>query len=278
MEEATDDLILALQLEDLEGLKRDFERLEDADTTPDTMAVLDIYREELKATAATLTNLRYGQKLREAETDSRPPSPVPSATPMFDDLLSKSLAQITVEDSVPSETESSSLYQDAGTQICAACFDERPHWQSIEAPCGGNYCAPCIVELFGLAMNDESLFPPRCCKQPITLDTVGSALSAAQRKQFEDKSIEFGTTDRTYCHEVTCTAFIPPTAIDGEKAVCQVCERLTCAVCKGTAHEGDCPEDPGYIALMEAAAAAGYQSCYQCKRLVELNIGCNHMT
>lgn len=54
-------------------------------------------------------------------------------------------------------------------------------------------------------------------------------------------------------------ASIPPRpAIDGEKAAYHVWGRSTWAVCKAIGHEGDCPEDPNYIALMVAAATAGY--------------------
>ncbi|KAK4695449.1 hypothetical protein P7C71_g2305, partial [Lecanoromycetidae sp. Uapishka_2] len=278
MDEATADLILALQLEDVEELKHELGSVEDEDTTSDIKAVLDLYREELKALAATITDRRYGLKLGEAESGSQPPSPVSSATPMFDDVLTKSFTQLTIEENLSSETDDSLIYQEAAVQSCAACGDEEPSSQVIAAPCGDFYCKPCIAELFVLAMEDESLFPPRCCKQPITLEVAGSALNEAQRENFEHKSIEFGTTDRTYCYNSTCSAFIPPAEIDGEKAACPQCEHLTCAVCKSSAHDGDCPKDLNYIALMEAAAAAGYQTCFQCKRLVELDIGCNHMT
>ncbi len=281
MDEASADLILSLQLGDLEDLKQELGPVGDADTL-NTKAALDFYREELQANAAILKDHRYGQKLGEVETGSQPPSPVASATPIFDDALTKSLAQLTVQESSSSDThqtDSSASYEDtAGPESCTACYDEGPHWRFIEAPCGDLYCEPCMVELFNLAMKDESLFPPRCCKQPIGLDLAGSSLNAVQRQEFEEKSVEFNTTDRTYCHLATCAAFIPPANIDGEKAACQRCERLTCAICKSGAHDGDCPEDPNYVSLMEAATAAGYQACHQCKRLVELNFGCNHMT
>lgn len=53
---------------------------------------------------------------------------------------------------------------------------------------------------------------------------------------------------------------------------------MTCTVCKSVAHENDCPEDPALEGLMAAAAVAGYQQCYRCRRLVELALGCNHIT
>lgn len=175
-------------------------------------------------------------------------------------------------------TESSSVIEDAGIRFCACCHDEKQHWHLITAPCGDLYCEPCLVEFFSLAMKDETLFPPCCCKQPITFQYAGSVLSAAQRLEFEEKFVEFSTTNRTYCHDATYAAFIPPADIDGEKAACQVCERLTCVVCKAAAHDGHCPEDSNYLALMRVAAVAGYHACYQCKRMIELDPGCYHMT
>ena len=281
MDDATVDSILAIQLEDLRLLEQELNNTVETGASENTKVALDAYRQELQANSIIVNDRRYGQKLGDAVDENRPLSPVVSATPIFDDALTSSLAQLTVEEASSSDTDlstSSELYRDAGTGYCTACHDEVSHWKFIEAPCGDLYCEPCIVELFGLAMKDELLFPPRCCKQPIGLETAGSALSEAHRQAFEEKALEYYTIDRTYCQGATSSVFIPPNQIDGEKAACQTCQRLTCRVCKAEAHDVDCPKDENYVALMETAAAAGFQKCYQCKRLVELNLGCYHMT
>lgn len=230
------------------------------DNPTDAQVALELYREELRENALTISDHRLGEKLGRTDgTATGPPSPIESPTPIFDAVLGR-----------PSGD------QELGQ--CTACEEARASELLITTPCGDSYCARCVRELFDLAMNDESLFPPRCCRQPITLSLVKEFLDEDQIQLFEDKTIEYATTGRTYCHDTCCGKFIPPSNIDGEKATCKRCGLQTCAGCKSAAHEGDCPYDANYALLMETAEAAGYRVCYQCKRLVELNFGCNHIT
>ena len=92
------------------------------------------------------------------------------------------------------------------------------------------------------------------------------------------KAVEFGSLIRTYCYDTGCGDFITPQDINGDKATCARCTKITCTICKSAAHEDDCPDDPALVSLMEAATAAGYQQCRQCKRMIELFMGCNHIT
>ncbi len=166
----------------------------------------------------------------------------------------------------------------ATTIDCVACGDRKLECDLMLATCGDHYCKVCVSTLFDHATRDESLYPPRCCREPIPLSIARQYLDEDLVNRFEQKAIEFSALERTYCHDPECSTFISPEDIDGDKATCPECKMLTCKVCKSAAHENDCPEDPTLEGLMAAAAAAGYQQCYQCKRLVELDVGCNHMT
>ncbi|KAL1614980.1 hypothetical protein SLS54_009321 [Diplodia seriata] len=56
---------------------------------------------------------------------------------------------------------------------CEACRDDRKFFDVATVPhCRHDYCRDCLDQLFRLSMTDESLFPPRCCRQPISLDVV----------------------------------------------------------------------------------------------------------
>lgn len=45
------------------------------------------------------------------------------------------------------------------------------------------------------------------------------------------------------------------------------------------AHKDEpCPEDAELKDVMNLAKKEGWQICYQCNNMVELNFGCNHMT
>lgn len=277
MDDASADLILALQIQDLADLVADHDdEGVEGDTLSDGQMARDLYREELHNNAAIISDFRFGEKLGKAAGEE-PPSPVISATPTFDQVLVKSFGPCTIGARSSTEDESSYHHWDAHYHECITCMDEFPACHLITAPCGDRYCKTCIGQLFNFATKDESLFPPRCCRQPIPLETATPMLTGAQVQSFLEKRVEFDTPNRTYCHNTTCGAFVAPDNISGEIAVC-TCGAWTCIVCRSAAHEDECPEDPAYASLMAFAAAQRYQTCQQCKRLVELSIGCNHMT
>ena len=160
---------------------------------------------------------------------------------------------------------------------CIACDLVKPLLDIARTPCGHDYCQECLRTLFELSTTDETLFPPRCCRQEIPLPSVRLYLSSALINLFEKKSIEFKTSDRTYCSQPTCSSFITSVNIHDEQATCTACGTQTCTICKNTAHDGDCPEDIATQQVLETAREQGWQRCYNCRRLVELDVGCNHM-
>lgn len=169
-------------------------------------------------------------------------------------------------------------YPDGGHRQCTICDTKTPLSRVFQTPCGHHYCSTCLHTLFEMSTTDESLFPPRCCRQQIPLSSVRLYLNSALMREFERKSVEFRTTNRTYCSQPTCSTFITTTGITGERATCTACGTRTCTICKGNAHEGDCPEDTATQQVLETAREQGWQRCYNCRRLVELDVGCNHMT
>ncbi|RMY84921.1 hypothetical protein D0861_06708 [Hortaea werneckii] len=151
------------------------------------------------------------------------------------------------------------------TAACVACMDTFVWKELAEAPCGHTYCRECVSGLFRNAMTDESLFPPRCCSQltPFLGDDLATRFSA--------KTIEFSTPVRTYCHDVHCSAFIPPSSIRGEVASRPECREKTCTMCKAARHQGACPQDTALQQVLKVAQGegwrrclCGHQFCYNC--------------
>lgn len=126
-------------------------------------------------------------------------------------------------------------------------------------------------------MKDDSLFLPRCYRQPIPLGIATLLLTAAQVQKLLEKRVECNTSNGTCCYDTTCGALNAPDNVSGEKAICR-CGALTCVICKAAAHDHDWPEDPAHASLIAFAASKEYQICQQRKTLVELSIGCNYMT
>lgn len=164
------------------------------------------------------------------------------------------------------------------TKECAVCKDEVEASTMMEAPCGDSYCGGCVNELFDRAAKYEINFPPKCCNKAITLEKAELFLSSDIYNKFQKSFEEFSTTNRTYCSDPECATFIPPKAIDDHEAKCPTCQKMTCTTCKAKAHHGDCLEDPALHSLLKTAAEAGLQRCRQCKRMIELMMGCYHIT
>lgn len=163
---------------------------------------------------------------------------------------------------------------------CVACGEDTPLLQVARCPCSLEYCQGCLIELFRLSTVDESFYPPRCCRKPIVLWMTQIFLPSDLVRVIREKRIEYSTLDRTYCHEPSCSAFInPATSIGLDEATCPKCERKTCTLCKAAYHQGeDCPRDTGTLEVLAIATEKGWQRCSTCRRLIELDTGCFHMS
>lgn len=179
--------------------------------------------------------------------------------------------------SSPDGNENKEAKETETGQVCIACGDNTPLSTLTIAGCGHGYCPFCIDELFRLAIWDESLFPPRCCHNDIPFPDAGLFLTEGLAERFEKRTEEMNSTNRTYCYATYCCEFIPRERIDGDRATCSACANVTCTICKSSAHDSDCPKDPTLDLLMATAMQAGYQQCYHCHRLIELDAGCNHI-
>ncbi|KAK8243532.1 IBR finger domain protein [Phyllosticta capitalensis] len=191
-----------------------------------------------------------------------------------------------LEESVDSKAESSARGAQKGSLIprkanraCEACRDDKKWFDLARVPCRHEYCRDCLDQLFLASVHDESLFPPRCCRQRIPLPSVRVFLSSGTAKSFEQKAPEFETPNRTYCHNKRCSAWIPPGNICNEVGTCPKCATTTCTICKQASHGRNyCPRDEATHEVLELAALNGWQQCYNCGRVVMLSTGCYHMT
>ncbi|KAG9693876.1 hypothetical protein KCU95_g6173, partial [Aureobasidium melanogenum] len=162
--------------------------------------------------------------------------------------------------------------------LCQACLERSPRSETLLAPCGDRYCTGCMTTLFENAILDEAMYPPRCCGQTITLDSVRSIITSDLAVTFTKKAMEFDTTNRTYCSNSACSQFIPNERINDDVAVCDVCNQRTCSICKGSAHHDDCPEDETTQLTLQLGDTQQWQRCNDCRSLVERSAGCNHIT
>ncbi|KAL7799933.1 hypothetical protein V8C37DRAFT_407427 [Trichoderma ceciliae] len=209
--------------------------------------------EERQATNRQATSEQATHEREHAPDDNAPRriSSMPDAPEIVVDEASTST----------SVTPASEASEASEQRYCVACMTNVPSSETLQCPCSDIYCHGCITDLFKAAMKDESLFLP-----------------AELVVEYQAKELEHNTSDKTYCCLSTCSAFIPPSSIQGDIATCGECQSKTCIVCKGLSHQDDCPEDVTTKELIRIAAKNNWQRCYPCRRMVELNTGCNHIT
>ncbi|KAF9220798.1 hypothetical protein BS17DRAFT_713582 [Gyrodon lividus] len=168
---------------------------------------------------------------------------------------------------------------------CVICQDPI-HGSEIQAPCGHYYDIGCVTDLFQSATRDESLYPPRCCRQNIAITQVLPHLSQALSTEFQQKSVEFGTLKRVYCSSPMCSHFLGPLSegmFGGRVYDCPVtgCRRRTCGNCRGDysgALSHVCRPDADAAQVLTLGRDAGWSRCPGCSQMIELNMGCFHMT
>ncbi|OAX32777.1 hypothetical protein K503DRAFT_576689 [Rhizopogon vinicolor AM-OR11-026] len=166
---------------------------------------------------------------------------------------------------------------------CVICQD--PIFEpEVLAPCGHFYDIGCITDLFRAATRDESLYPPRCCRQNIPLPQVRPHLTQALLTEFELKAREFGTLKRVYCAAPACSQFLGPLCegFSFKIFTCTspTCTMATCGKCSGKYNEWNhnCTPDAEIERVLTLSRKSGWSRCPGCAQMIELNMGCYHMT
>lgn len=164
--------------------------------------------------------------------------------------------------------------------LCVICREEI-NGAIIRAPCGHHLDVACLRQIFEKSARDESLFPPKCCQEPIEAEDVNEHLTPALRELHERKSREFTTKDRVYCHVSCCSAFLgsmsqgPSTSL---ACTSPSCGARTCGSCKYAAHPGKACADHLDDIVLELGERQGWRRCPMCRHLIERTEGCRQMT
>ncbi|KAG9672401.1 hypothetical protein KCU99_g6929, partial [Aureobasidium melanogenum] len=213
--------------------------------------------------------------------------PVPTSHPDSRSVGSPAaLLETSAVESSPAPKQSFSLVQEAEQTVevppdvdCVICCRRRRRSETYMNSCGHIFCKKCANELFVLALRDDTLWPPQCCKQEMPFENVRHFLQADMEPQVRAREVEMATAplERVYC--ATCSMFIPKDHIQERKATCPSCKLVTCVECTRNDHTGDCQQDlkQARKELQALAAEEGWKKCSACHMIVEHNTGCNHM-
>lgn len=168
---------------------------------------------------------------------------------------------------------------------CVSCLDDFDPNEMVKAPCH-NYCQDCFSRLITSACEHEQHWPPKCClntiPEPTILTLTDDDLKLRYRSRAEEWNIP--VSERVYCHQPECSAWLRPNRIDRALNVAR-CDagHATCTLCRGAQHEftngrGACPQDRDIQRTEELAEEAGWKRCTGCHAYVEHSDACQHMT
>jgi hypothetical protein len=168
------------------------------------------------------------------------------------------------------------------SEPCVACGDTIYSRYYVKALCNHFYDVQCITELIQHAITDESLYPPRCCKLPLRTHLFVALIPPDVREAFEKKSVEFSTPtkDRRYCPQPTCSSFLGSADTLSRRVTCPSCNTVACTHCRKAAHHTQqvCEPDDDTVVVSALMKENRWQRCPECRAVVELTIGCNHIT
>ncbi|OMP88016.1 hypothetical protein BK809_0002773 [Diplodia seriata] len=185
----------------------------------------------------------------------------------------------------------------SATAVCAVCNDPPSLPSTLSSvsqsgvglavlPCAHAYCAACLNNLFRAAINDPTLFPPRCCGLRVPLDSAGEG---EQRDKGESRRTTNTASKgrasagyRRFLDAATVEAFERRMARDRRMATAAeaattvaagtVGEQRTATVAAAATATTEVDEE-----FLRMAEACGWARCCGCGRFVELEYGCNHM-
>ncbi|KAL7629043.1 hypothetical protein AAE478_000561 [Parahypoxylon ruwenzoriense] len=173
----------------------------------------------------------------------------------------------------------------ARTVECVICLDDFPATKTAKLKCGHRMCRSCLKRSFRLSVKDPAQMPPKCCTSDcIPLKHVENLFDVDFKKTWNRKFHEFSTRNRVYCPGKRCGRWIRPDQIqqhsNGRKmGKCGSCQTRVCCDCNNRWHgSGPCPADEETNQILQQAKEEGWQRCFNCRNMVELKEGCNHMT
>ena len=159
-------------------------------TLDGTLVVTSVQEEEV-----TARDREVAQQLQDGR-ELQPGVPTPPRTHVDDNTLSRLAGLYMSERSgrsfMPLRTLAQETIRSTGAtgwqakrHRCMICGDSKSYFETFKAPCGDEYCRDCLRELFETSYIDETLFPPRCCRQNIPID--GDDIKFFLSKDIRDK-------------------------------------------------------------------------------------------
>lgn len=191
---------------------------------------------------------------------------------------------------------------------CSICCEDRQSEMMLALKCAHKFCSHCMkTYVEGKVQSSE--VPIRCpqvqCKHYLSATECRSFLPVASFKSFEEANVRSKNNGKIYCPYPNCSFLLDPreclssgrasgsasSSSQSENSCCvecPVCERFVCVDCGVPWHASmSCEEfqilpveerHPDDITLHRLARYKRWRRCQQCRIMIELAQGCNHMT
>ncbi|TLD37419.1 zinc knuckle containing protein [Venturia nashicola] len=168
---------------------------------------------------------------------------------------------------------------------CITCLDDVPARRTARLECKHRMCHSCLKRVFTLSTTDPQLMPPRCCtEKEIPLAHVDKLFDVKFKLLWNRKFAEYATKNRLYCPRKGCGIWIKPKYIGKDKTtgreigICKECKTEVCKKCNMKWHgRRECDNDEGTKRVLELGKEQGWKRCYNCREMVQLAEGCNHL-
>ncbi|KAK9809736.1 hypothetical protein WJX73_001188 [Symbiochloris irregularis] len=181
------------------------------------------------------------------------------------------------------------------TAVCSICFDSHKAGSMCAAACGHLYCKNCWRSYAETAVNEgPSCLDLRCptvgCGAAVTQGVLDEVLDKAHRTKYDRYALRSMVEDSrrlTWCPSPDCQHAIENLTDSGAVAIDVVCKcsHAFCFSCHEEAHRPvDCATVKRWLIKNSAESEnlnwilAHTKQCPQCKRPIEKNQGCMHMT
>ena len=161
---------------------------------------------------------------------------------------------------------------------CKICWDDFNSVYSLLA-CGHKFCLDCIGQyLIDLTSTPKDL-PAQCseCNTPISLFDIQTILDEASFERLMKASMRHSITfsELKNCPTPNCCQVYKE---NSELFRCTVCRNSFCKKCRDAPHAGQTCEEAKIALTPEQKKLLGIKSCPRCKRDIQKNMGCSHMT
>jgi ribonuclease HI len=201
---------------------------------------------------------------------------------------------------------SSNLDGDKPIENCSICCEDRQSEMMLSLKCTHKFCSHCMkTYVEGKVKTSE--VPIRCpqvqCKHYLSAAECKSFLPVTTFKSFEEANVCSKNNGKIYCPYPNCSFLLDPqeclssgrasssSSTQSENSCCvecPVCERFVCVDCGVPWHASMSCEEfqilpvderyPDDITLHRLARYKRWRRCQQCRIMIELAQGCNHMT